>query len=44
MINLNGPAKINLPGGGWLRRREGRVFVVDSCTVSSTEFNCMPMD
>jgi tRNA(Ile)-lysidine synthase len=44
VVDLTGPAKINLPGGGWLRRREGRVFVVDFCTVSSTDFKCMPMD
>jgi tRNA(Ile)-lysidine synthase len=28
LLEPAGPAKINLPGGGWLRRREGRVFVV----------------
>lgn len=28
--DAGGPAKLNLPGGGWLRRREGRVFVVAS--------------
>jgi tRNA(Ile)-lysidine synthase len=27
LLEPAGPARINLPGGGWLRRREGRVFV-----------------
>ncbi len=27
LVDPNGPAKVNLPGGGWLRRGQGRMFV-----------------
>lgn len=27
LLDTAGPARINLPGGGWLRRKEGRVYL-----------------
>lgn len=27
LLDTAGPARINLPGGGWLRRKEGRIFL-----------------
>lgn len=29
LVGAGGPARVNLPGGKWLRRREGRIFVED---------------